>query len=197
MSKRLLYGKGINDSEEFVRTNKKLDPIYSQWANMMCRCFSEKYKRRRSLCNGCTVCDDWLVFSNFKKWCKDVGNGYISGYCLDKDLILSGNKHYCPETCCFVPNEINTIINKQKRQRGTLPIGVTKDKKRNKYCAQISKHKKNVHIGTFNSPEDAYAAYKKEKESYVKEIARKYYISGSITQRVYDALMQYEININD
>lgn len=55
---------------------------------------------------GCTVCDEWLYFSNFKKW---FDENYIEGFQLDKDIIIRGNKVYSPQTCCFVPKEINII----------------------------------------------------------------------------------------
>lgn len=195
MAKKLLYGKGVNDSDEFVRECGKIDQIYCHWANMMCRCFSIKYAKRRTLCDGCDVCEEWMIFSNFKRWCKSSESGYVDGYCLDKDILVSNNKIYSPETCCFVPKEINTIINKQKRQRGSLPIGVTKYN--NRYLSQISKHKKRIFLGYFDTPEDAFLAYKREKEAYIKEVAQKYYDNGEITKRVYDALMKYEVEITD
>jgi hypothetical protein len=120
---------------------------------------------------------------------------YVDGYCLDKDILVSNNKIYSPETCCFVPKEINTIINRQKRQRGSLPIGVTKNK--NKYLSQISKHKKRIILGYFDTPEDAFLAYKREKESYIKEVADDYYNKGLITKRVHDALYNWTIEITD
>jgi hypothetical protein len=53
------------------------------------------------------------------------------------------------------------------------------------------------HIGYFKTPYDAFCAYKKEKESYIKEVAKEYYDKGAIGKNVYDALMNYKIEITD
>lgn len=38
---------------------------------------------------------------------------------------------------------------------------------------------------------------KKEKENYIKEIAQEYFNKGKITKKVYNALMNYQVDIND
>lgn len=38
---------------------------------------------------------------------------------------------------------------------------------------------------------------KKTKEEYIKEIAEKYYKEGTISEKVYNALMNYEVEIDD
>jgi hypothetical protein len=40
-----------------------------------------------------------------------------------------------------------------------LPVGVTLDKRRNKYYARIEINKKRIHLGYFNTPEEASQAY--------------------------------------
>ena len=57
--------------------------------------------------------------------------------------------------------------------------------------------RKRIHLGYFNSPQEAFAVYKLAKESYIKEVAQKYYDNGEITKRVYDALMNFTVNIDD
>ena len=36
---------------------------------------------------------------------------------LDKDLLVEGNKIYSPSTCCFIPKEINTVINYKRHDK--------------------------------------------------------------------------------
>lgn len=52
-------------------------------------------------------------------------------------------------------------------------------------------------IAVRDTPEEAFMAYKHEKEAYIKEIAAKYYSDGKITKRVYDSLMFYNVEITD
>ena len=47
------------------------------------------------------------------------------------------------------------------------------------------------------TPEEAFLAYKKAKEEYIKEVAQEYYDSGKIDQNVYDALLRYQTEITD
>ena len=56
---------------------------------------------------------------------------------------------------------------------------------------------RNVHLGFFDTPEEAFQAYKSAKEQYVKELATQYFQEGKITQRVYQALMEYQVEITD
>lgn len=51
------------------------------------------------------------------------------------------------------------------------------------------------YLGTFNTPEEAFYAYKEAKEDYIKEVANKY--KDRIDIRAYEALMKYEVNIDD
>ena len=103
---------------------------------------------------------------------------------------------YSPDTCCFVPNEINALFIKHDSKRGKYPIGVSLHNK--KFCARINIFKKgSVWLGTFDTPELAFLAYKRAKEAYIKDTAQMYYDKGKITKRVYDALMKYEVEITD
>lgn len=52
-----------------------------------------------------------------------------------------------------------------------------------------------MYLGVFDTPEEAFLIYKKAKEYYIKKLqnTRK----GLIEERVYNALIKYEVNIND
>jgi len=120
---------------------------------------------------------------------------YKDGWHLDKDIICPDCKIYSPETCSIVPGEINTMILQSNSIRGGFPIGVTKRKDNGKYRAGLKKNNKRINIGTFKTPEEAFAAYKTEKENYVKEIAELW--KDKIDSRVYEALINYTVNITD
>ena len=79
--------------------------------------------------------------------------------------------------------------------RTNLPIGVSYSK--GFYVARMRKHMKNVELGQYTTPLEAFAAYKNEKERHAKDLAKAYFKKGMITKRVYDALMNYKVEITD
>ena len=112
-SRRLIYGVGINDLSETC--SYKYLKSYHIWRQMLFRCYSKKGLEKRSSYAGCTVCEDWHKFSIFKKW---FDENYVEGWCVDKDILSPpNNKIYSPDTCCFVPNEINVLFNRHQKQR--------------------------------------------------------------------------------
>lgn len=187
-----IYGVGVNDYEGAIRSSGVLLYAYGCWQKMIERCYREDYFIKAPTYKGCSVCDEWHYFSNFKKW---FDENYVDGYALDKDILVKGNKVYSPETCCFVPTEINSLLVKKNATRGKYPIGVSMNY--GKYRAQIKKYGKTVVVGTFDTPEQAFTAYKDAKEKHIQEVATQYFNEGKITKKVYDALMRYKIEITD
>lgn len=59
----------------------------------------------------------WKYLSNFKKW---YDEHYVEGWHLDKDILMQGNKFYSPETCCFVPFEINVLFRRRTKTKTIL-----------------------------------------------------------------------------
>ena len=59
-----------------------------------------------------------------------------------------------------------------------------------------SRHVDNVKQ-LYNTIEDAFYAYKQAKEAHIKEVATQYYKDGKITEKVYNALMNYKVEITD
>lgn len=102
---------------------------------------------------------------------------------------------YSPDTCCFVPQEINTLFTKSNAKRGNLPIGVRKCKR--KFMTMCKLSGVVTYLGLYNTIEDAFYVYKKAKEAHIKEVAQKYFDDNKITKRVYDALMRYEVEVTD
>lgn len=176
------------------RNNERIskDRAYVVWRNMLMRCYDEKTHIKRPTYIGCTVCNEWHNYSNFKQW---FDENYQEGYCLDKDILFKGNKVYSPKTCCFVPNEINSILTKRQNYRGNLPIGVRYSDSRLRYKVQFTKSSDKTYIGYFSAPEEAFEAYKRAKEDYLKELANKY--KENISEAVYNALMNYKVEITD
>lgn len=164
---------------------------YTVWQHLIVRCYDEKELEKHPTYKDVLVCDEWKCFQNFAKW---FYNNYIDGFQLDKDILIKGNKIYSPDTCCFVPHEINTLFVNQDRNRGDYPIGVTFSKNNKSFVYQLNKFKKRQ-VKYFKTEEEAFQAYKIAKESYIKEIAEKY--KDKIKPQVYNALINYKVEITD
>lgn len=165
------------------------------WRRMLDRCYSEYYHKHNPSYKGCSVCDEWLKLSNFYNWVIKEESGYREGYHLDKDILIKGNKVYSPETCCFVPSEINELfirMNKGENQRKGYTL--TKSGKFYVRIYSMGKYLKGV---TFDNIKDAIDFYRKNKEANIKLIAQKYFDEGKITEKVYNALLNYEVEITD
>ena len=198
MVKKLVYGVGIVGTKYLTKINYKHLKEYDAWTNMLKRCFSEKFKSQRPTYKDTTCCNEWLLYENFYEWLHSQENfdKWLNGsFTLEKDIIVKGNKIYSPEKCCFVPPEINALFTKRQRLRGTHPIGVTFDGIA--YISTLSTLKGPKYLGYYHNDKDAFYAYKQAKEQYIKELAESYFKEGKITERVYQALMKYEVEITD
>lgn len=183
--KKLIFNKGWNDLSEQSHTQS-----YRIWKHVLIRCCDKTFKKKNPTYDSCTVCEEWLVFSNFKEW---FDNNYINGWHLDKDILIKGNKLYSPETCCFVPQKINSLFVKSNKKRGSCCIGVTKHG--TGYRALMDAHGKYERLGTFRTEIDAFNAYKQRKEEFIKEVADKY--KQVLKPIVYKALYNYKVEITD
>lgn len=135
---------------------------------MLRRCYSEVYHNKQPTYVGCTVCEGWKTFSNFKYWME--GQKW-EGKVLDKDILGDG-KLYSPETCCFIPQSVNNFLTDRRNDRGQYPLGVIE--LRGKYSAQCKNpfdKKSRGYLGVFDSPEEAYAVYLNKKKEYAAQLA--------------------------
>ena len=189
---KLIFGFGQNDLEGCSRTK-----AFSCWYNMIRRCYDPKYKVHKPTYSEAIVCEEWRLFSEFKRWFDENCKPGYENYVLDKDIISKGNKFYSPSTCCLVPSEVNAVLTKSDKQRGNLPIGVKLNKSKKRFEARLSINKQYYHLGTYESPELAFIAYKAGKQAWVRKLAYEYYINGYISQRVYEALQNYQVEISD
>jgi len=164
-----LHGVGINDADYI--TSLKIGgkcPYYRTWQNMISRCYYKPYSEERPTYLEAKVCDEWLLFSNFRKW---MTTQEWEGKCLDKDIFVIGNKTYSPDYCIFVSQEINSLLNKREASRGKYPQGVYYNKLNRKFHAQCSVAGKKKHIGFFTEIEEAEKAYIKFKADLIRALA--------------------------
>lgn len=161
----------IGEGEYKVSVDLKITPHYVLWYDMLRRCYCPKFSLIRPTYNEVTVCDEWLNFQNFAKWCDNQPNFNI-GWDLDKDLLGGNNKQYNPENCCFLPKDINTSISIKDNKR-ELPVGVVKvygGKYRNNYFNESNGGKRR----TYPTVIEAREAYIQDKRESFKLLADKY-----------------------
>ena len=192
-----VYGIGyIGQGKYKVAKNDKITKPYQTWKGMLERCYDEKRLKKQPTYTECIVCEEWLCFQNFAEWyCKNYYECNGETMHLDKDILYKGNKIYSPETCMIVPERINEMFVKSDAIRGSLPIGC--NKKGNKICVRCQILNKRKHLGYFplNRPFQAFTIYKEFKENYIKQVADEY--KDLIPQKLYDAMYEYKIEIND
>ncbi|QCQ57712.1 HNH endonuclease [Vibrio phage Athena] len=104
-----IFGKGYLGEGVFKTTNNGTQSKeYTLWVSMLRRCYDTKLHIKYPTYSECSVCDGWLCFQTFAKWAK--ANLPNSDAHLDKDLLITGNKVYSPETCKFLSPQDNAQL---------------------------------------------------------------------------------------
>jgi hypothetical protein len=182
--KKLVFGVGVNDvgqncKHEYIEGKRRrvwVCPVYVKWGDMLRRSYGKSYQNRQPTYMGTTVCDEWLIFSNFKRWVLDVQvEKDWERLQLDKDILIPNNKIYSPETCCFVPQSINLWFSCKRNGKHT---GVDYDKRSGRFYA-ICKRPKMLggsfkkFLGSFDTALEAHLAWKAKKHEYSQLLADK------------------------
>jgi hypothetical protein len=174
--------------------DKKISKTYKLWEAMLRRCYDLKIQNRVNTYIGCETVKEWHNFQVFAKWAEENYDPItMEKWQLDKDILVKGNKVYGPNTCCFVPPTVNSLLLKSDKVRGEYPLGVRK--LGNVYQSRLFKDRVYFHLGSFKTPEEAFQAYKVAKEEYIKEVAEKW--KDQIDPKVYQALYNYKVEITD
>lgn len=118
---------------EFIRTGRVKDPFvatnnsvgfigvgpyssgkdikeYMFWSNLLERSYCPKLKKRAPTYANVSCSPEWHNFQEFAEWCQWQVGFKEDGWHLDKDLLCSKEKIYSPETCVFLPIEINSFL---------------------------------------------------------------------------------------
>ena len=191
-----VFGVGITGTKYPPTINGVQTKEYVLWKHMLERCYSDTYKKKQPTYEGCEVSDKFKSYTYFYEWCNKQIGFDNEGWQLDKDLLTKGNKVYNENVCVFLPQEINSLLTKSTASRGKHLIGVCWYKKDKAFVARVNKNKGgSEYLGSFKTELEAFKAYKKAKESFIKEQANKW--KDRIDERAYNALMNYEVSTND
>lgn len=188
MKTKLVYGVGVYNAGIYLATTpitNKITKEYKLWSGMLERCqVGGFYQSTRPSYIGCQVHQDFIKFQEFAEWCNNqIGFG-LKGWDLDKDILIQNNKVYGPDTCIFVPSQINKLLTHNRLKQGMYPTGVYKTAS-GRYLA-ICQH---VRLGLHDTPDEASNAYKVAKLKEIHHQATIY--KDVIDPRGYAALMDY------
>ena len=166
---------------------------FSVWKEMLRRCYDVKFLENNETYIGCSVSEFFRYYDNFHQWCiKQIGFG-SKGFELDKDLLSGANKIYSEDTCCFLPKEINSCLRGFKSK--SIKTGVQYHTRDKIYQTKGFVEGEYVHLGSFKTEDEAFLVYKSFKEEYIRSLANKW--KDQIDPRVYEALMNWEVSIDD
>ena len=192
--KPVMYGIGYHG---LLYTNHN-EESYKRWHYIMNRCYSKAIHKLLPNYNGCTVCEEWHNYSNFKLWYDEHVaeiNCFDDTFEIDKDILIKGNTVYSAETVCFVPKIINSLFCNYKSNNEECPIGTYYEADKKKYRVCMTFMGKKAKLGTFDTAEEAFARYKGYKESFIKKMANQY--RSKIPDKIYQAMMNWKVEITD
>lgn len=183
-----IYGVGINDFPYPIKVNGIKLKSYTSWISMLCRCYSDRYQSNKPTYVDCSVCTDWLYFSNFHNWHE---KNYIDGYSLDKDILIPGNKIYAPESCIYIPSWLNAFVSINIKDGSQLPVGVYLKNDRYRPAPYQSRCRdpilnKTISLGYYTDANDAHISWKKYKLGLVHKMRD---MLDIIDSRLYPALV--------
>lgn len=187
---RSVYNRGFRGvgPHRSVLPSGKQNPLYTKWAAMLKRCYSDVCRRDYVAYTDVEVCNAWLNFQVFADWCITDGK-YVIGHDLDKDLLSGSSKVYSPDTCCFIPSEINAaLIVPFKPISKHEPRGITKAPS-GRYKVTTVNNGISTHRGTYDNLDDAVVIYKKYTKEKISDLAKKY--RKQLTDKVYNRLLSY------
>jgi hypothetical protein len=155
-NKKLIHGVGINDSPVPVKVKGVKMLSFSYWELMIKRLYSRNSVINEPVYRNVKLTPEWTRFSNFKAWFDLKYKPCDIKLELDKDLMCHHfglkEKIYSPNTCEFLPKEVNNAI-AQIRSFNALPIGVCYDAADNKYYGITKAGGKVYRTRKFDTPE--------------------------------------------
>lgn len=191
------------NQEYYEYPNKARSKAYAIFIGIYNRCYKRDiYTNYHDCYEGATICQEWLDNPElFIDW-------YLDHYypvkdevmAVDKDILGNGSMMYSPQTCCIVPQTINTMMANSKKHNNQnwkaaadLPLGVRYNEETHMYYGEITPfgHEESVPLAEWNTPEEAFDEYKVIKKADILIMAIKY--KNYLPEQVFNALMQYEV----
>ena len=127
--------------------------LHSIWKGMRHRCHTEGFANYHD--RGIGVSKEWDDYAAFKKWA--IAHGYNDTLSIDRIDVCG---EYSPANCRWTTQEVQNQNQRLLRSTNTSGYrGVHYMKARNRWVAQVREKGKKVHLGCYNTPEEAATAY--------------------------------------
>lgn len=130
--------------------------LYKKWKSMRGRVRSHPHY----LDNNIKCCSEWDDYMEFKLWA--VNSGWKNGLSLDR---INTYKDYTPDNCRWVDKSVQAANIRIKSNNTSGYNGVSFNKQKQKYIAQVRYNKKATYLGQYNNAKTAAIAF----DTYVKD----------------------------
>jgi hypothetical protein len=136
---------------------------YHAWQNMRARCNNRSHINYKNYGGrGIKVCDAWN--KSFMAFYKDMGDKPSETHSIDR---IDNSKGYYPENCRWATNRQQVVNRRSNNNFKTSGIVLRKSKKGlDKYIVRVCVNYKVIHIGVYNSLQDAILAKINEEKKY-------------------------------
>ena len=132
--------------------------LYKVWYDIKSRTLNPKHKDYPNYGGrGITICEEWKNdFMSFYNWAMENGYEENKGLSIDR---IDNDGNYCPENCRWVDRTIQSRNQRMPKNNTSGYKGVSYNKRRGDYKAQIRVNLKSIHLGYFKSVEEGAIAY--------------------------------------
>ena len=129
--------------------------LYTIWSKLKGRVLNPKDKQYNDYGGrGITICEEWLDIQNFYDWA--MKNEYSDELSIDR---IDNDGNYCPNNCRWTTTTIQSRNRRIYKNNSSGYKGVSYNKRRGDYTAQICVDKKFIHLGSFSTPVEGAIAY--------------------------------------
>ena len=134
--------------------------FYQTWYNMIKRCTNPNNRDYKNYgARGITVCEEWLNITNFITWAEST---YIEGMTMDR---INNDGNYEPTNIRWADKTTQQLNQRIMKNNKSGYVGVSWYKGSNKWVAKIQANKIVIHLGYFNSVQEAVEA----RDNYIIE----------------------------
>ena len=129
--------------------------LYNIWSKLKGRVLNPKNKQYNDYGGrGITICDEWLDVQNFYDWAME--NGYSDELSIDR---IDNDGNYKPSNCRWTTPTIQSRNQRIRKDNTSGYKGVSYNKRRSDYSAQICVKSKKIHLGYFQTAVEGAIAY--------------------------------------